>query len=129
MPLYGRGLKRASVLRLALLLNDALSRHRNRRVRADRHLPDGRILSPAELLAALPFVVGNGLQGGALWHDARMLDPKGIVDEIVRRARGAGATALANIEVESLALDGGRCAACRASISGPASGSTSRRRP
>src|SRR5690606_5480760 len=41
MPLYGRGLKRAGVLRLALAANDLLSARRNRGVRADRALPDG----------------------------------------------------------------------------------------
>lgn len=39
MPLYGRGLRRPSVLRSALLVTDLLSRNRNRGVRFDRFLP------------------------------------------------------------------------------------------
>lgn len=114
MPLYGRGLKRPAVLRAALGVNDALSRQRNRGVRADRHLPDGAILGREALLEAAPYVVAEGLVGAALWYDARMLDPKRIVEEIVRKACSAGATAIAAIEVEGLAVEDGRCAGARA---------------
>jgi glycerol-3-phosphate dehydrogenase len=110
MPLYGRGLKRTGVLRTALRLNDALSRRRNHGVRADRALPDGRIVSRAEVLDAAPFVPSTGLTGGALWYDARMLDPKSIIEEVLRRARGSGAVTVAGVEVDGLAAASGRCA-------------------
>jgi glycerol-3-phosphate dehydrogenase len=114
MPLYGRGLKRASVLRLALLANDALSADRNDGVRDDRRLPPGRILSRAEVLEAAPFVPSAGLAGGALWYDARMLDPKAIVDAVVSRATSAGAAALTRVEVDGLLVERGRCTGVRA---------------
>lgn len=114
MPLYERGLKRTSVLRAALLANDALSTHRNRGVRADRHLPDGKILPRSAVLEAAPFVESGGLAGGALWHDARMVDPKGIVEEVLRRARAADGVALAHVDVDGLEVTNGRCAGVRA---------------
>jgi glycerol-3-phosphate dehydrogenase len=114
MPLYGRGLKRTSVLKLALLANDALSYGRNDGVREDRRLPAGRILSRAEVLDAAPFVPSDGLTGGALWYDARMLDPKAIVADVLGRMMRAGATALAGVEVDGLMIEGNRCAGVNA---------------
>lgn len=111
MPLYGRGLKRASVLRLALAANDALSARRNRGVRADHALPPGEIWSSDRLRAACAFIDPRGLDGGALWYDARIRDPQGIVLDILGEARGAGAVALDGLDTVGLVRDGDRVAA------------------
>jgi glycerol-3-phosphate dehydrogenase len=108
MPLYGRGLKRSSILRLALAANDALSSNRNRGVRPDRHLPNSELRTAAQVLDACAFVDPIGLTAGALWYDARLLDSHGIVREVLRRATVAGAVALDHVEVEGLAVTAGR---------------------
>jgi glycerol-3-phosphate dehydrogenase len=43
-----------------------------------------------------------------------MLDPKAIVDVILRRVERAGATALAGVEVDGLVVAGGRCTGANA---------------
>jgi glycerol-3-phosphate dehydrogenase len=67
------------------------------------------MMSRAEVLDAAPFVPSAGLTGGALWYDARMLDPKAIVEVVVRRVLRAGATALAGVEVDGLTVERSRC--------------------
>jgi glycerol-3-phosphate dehydrogenase len=115
MPLYGRGMKRSAVLRLALAINDMLSSQRNRGVRADRHLPPSRLCTAAEVREACAFVEPAGLTDGALWYDARMLDSGAIVREVLSRATSVGAVALDHVEVDGLEVAAGRVAAVRAS--------------
>jgi glycerol-3-phosphate dehydrogenase len=114
MPLYGRGMKRAAVLRLALAINDALSSQRNHDVRTDRHLPPSRLCTAAEVREACQFVEPAGLTNGALWYDARLLDSGAIVREVLSRATSAGAVALDHVEVDGLAVAAGRVAGVQA---------------
>jgi glycerol-3-phosphate dehydrogenase len=83
-------------------------------------LRGGRIVPRSAVLESAPFVDSTGLAGGALWHDARMLDPKGIIDEVLRRARAAGGVALAGVDVDGLEIANGRCAGVRAIDTGRA---------
>lgn len=113
MPLYS-GLKRPAVLRAALAVNDALSIHRNRGVRADRRLPAGRTLTVAEVRRLCPFVRHDGLKGGALWYDACVPDSHRVVMETLRWAVAKGAVALNYVEALGLGLEGNRVAAVEA---------------
>lgn len=108
MPLYGRGLRRPSVLRAALHANDLLSSGRNRGVEADRSIPPGRVLSPGEVRARFPGAPPAGLVGGALWHDAVMSQPQRIIMEVLRWAVARGAVAMNYVGVEAVDADGGR---------------------
>jgi len=114
MPLYGRGMKRAAVMRLALAINDTLSSRRNQGVRADRHLPKSRLCTAAEVREACAFVEPAGLTHGALWYDARLLDSGAIVREVLSRAASAGAVALDHVEADGLAVAAGRVAGVQA---------------
>jgi glycerol-3-phosphate dehydrogenase len=109
MPLYGRGLRRRSVLRVALMANDLLSLPWNRRKRdpVDR-LPRGRVLSTEEAVARFPAVDRIGLQGGALWYDAFMPEPQRVLVEMLHRACALGAVTLNYVEAEELEVDSGR---------------------
>ena len=110
MPLYdpprGGTLRRPAVFRMALRINDLLSR--------ERALPPGRLLSPAETVELFPAVDRAGLRGGALWHDAVVTDPRRLVVEILRRACRSGAAALDRIEALDLRGAEGRAAGIRA---------------
>ena len=110
MPLYGRGLRRPAVLRLALAANDLLSARRNRGVRADRRIARGRLLSAAETAALFPAVGRAGLAGGALWHDAAMPDSQRLLVEVLRWAASRGAAALNYTAAEGLLVERGRAA-------------------
>ena len=98
MPLYGRGLRRPSVFRLALRLNDRLSARRNRGVRPSHYLSDGRLLSVEETESAFPGVDRAGLLGGALWQDAVMVSSERVLVEALRWAVSYGAVALNYVE-------------------------------
>lgn len=108
MPLYGRGLRRASVLRAALAVNDILSRGRNRGVDARAWIPAGRIVSREETLRLAPGIRAEGLQAGALWHDAVMTSSARLLIEMLRWACHAGAGALNHVEATSLLIERGR---------------------
>jgi glycerol-3-phosphate dehydrogenase len=110
MPLYGRGLKRPSIMRAALLLNDALGWDRNRGVGVGQRLPGGRLLAPHAARLAFPQVDRRGLKGGALWYDAAMPEHQRLLMELLRWACGLGATALNYVEARSLLLNNGRVA-------------------
>jgi glycerol-3-phosphate dehydrogenase len=90
MPLYGRGLKRRSVLRLALRCNDLLSADRNRGLVAAQQLPAGTILEPAATLRRFPYLPRSGLDGAALWYDVLMPRPRQLLLQALRQACGAG---------------------------------------
>jgi glycerol-3-phosphate dehydrogenase len=102
MPLYGRGLKRASIMRAALLLNDVLSLGRNRGVVPSRHLCRGRIVGRRFTREAFPAVERRGLQGSALWFDGAAPEHQRLVMELLRWACALGGTALNYVQAEGL---------------------------
>jgi glycerol-3-phosphate dehydrogenase len=106
MPLYGRGLRRRSVLAVALATNDLLSAWRDDGVRADRALPRGRVLSADETRRRAPSVAVAGLEGGALWHDAVVTRPQRLLIEVLRWGIREGAVALNRVEAVDLEVEG-----------------------
>jgi glycerol-3-phosphate dehydrogenase len=121
MPLYapprGGRLRRRSVFRLALAANRFLSRHRNRGVRLDRHLPPGRVLDVEEMLRIFPEADRDDLRGGALWYDGVITEPSRLLIEMLRWASACGARALNYVEATGLlveGLEGGRVTGLRA---------------
>ena len=113
LPLYGRGFRRPGVLRAALALNDWLSRGRNRGVREDRALPEGRIVGPEETRELLPGVRQEELRGAAMWWDASVESSVRLLMEALRWAVAAGARVLNYVEVESLLTTGRAVAGAR----------------
>lgn len=114
MPLYGSGLRRPSVFKAALLINDLMSRKRNVGVRGDRQLPNGRLLSVAETESLCEMVDRRGLRGGGLWYDAVMTNSQRVVIELLHWACHNGATALNYVECRAPLLEGQRIAGVRA---------------
>lgn len=95
MPTYGHGLKGPEALRAALLLNDLISFDRNYNVDADKHLPNGAVISRQECLDMLPGVPDEGLNGGAIWYDGQMYNSERLTLSFVVSAARMGA-AVAN---------------------------------
>ncbi len=94
MPLYGGGMRRPTIMRSALFLNDFLSGNRNRGIRKDHQIPDGKIINAQTTEKLFPAVDRRNLQGAALWFDAYMPDSPRIIIELLRAACGMGAIAL-----------------------------------
>jgi glycerol-3-phosphate dehydrogenase len=87
------------VLRVALALNDILSRH---------PLGDSRVLGIEDTVARFPLVPPDGLQGSALWYDGQLLCPQRLHMELLRWAAACGATLLNHTEVLALEQNSGR---------------------
>lgn len=114
MPLYGKGLKRPTVFRVALAINDWLSRRRNQEICDDLRLPHGRMLDIAKTIELFPLVDREGLQGSGLWYDAAMTNPQRILIEILRWACALGARASNYVEATGLLTDSGQVVGVRA---------------
>jgi len=110
MPLYGNGLKRNSVMRGALLLNDLFSFNRNSGIPAGKKLPSGRILSPGKTAEIFKEVDRTGLKGSAMWFDANIEEFQRLIMKILKKCTGMGGTALNYIKAEELITEGGRVA-------------------
>lgn len=108
MPLYGTGLRRRPILRAALALNDLLSWDRNLGVKKSRRIPRGRILRSEETLSVAPEIRSDGLQGGAEWHDAEVVDSARLLVEILRWATACGAVCLNYVEADELLAASGQ---------------------
>jgi glycerol-3-phosphate dehydrogenase len=108
LPLYGNGLKRPSVMRLALAANDALSARRNDGLAASVALPPGRVLSRAETIARFPAVRTQGLVGAALWYDYQMVSSERILIEMLSWAARLGAVVANYVEVTRYGATDGR---------------------
>ena len=100
MPLYNRGLHRTWIFQLALLLNDILTRNRN--LRNQPTLEKGSMLRPSEVISLFSEVDRQGLCGGAVWHDAVMVNSQRVIMEILHWASHLGAESLNYVEVEAL---------------------------
>lgn len=102
MPLYGDGLRRPFVLRIALWANDFLSHKRNRGVRPDRYLPAGKLISADQTREIFPKADVRGLSGGAVWYDAYMPDSQRLLIEVLRWSCKYGGSALNYVEASKL---------------------------
>lgn len=107
MPLYGQGVKRASVMRTVLLMNDLLSSHRNRGVRPEVSLPAGRVIDAAETVARFPGVRRERLEGAAIWSDYFMVSSERILMEQLLDACRNGATVLSYAPVQQVIVEDG----------------------
>jgi glycerol-3-phosphate dehydrogenase len=110
MPLYGDGMRRPAIFRMALSMNEWLSRGRNEGVRPDRHLPAGRLLAPREVVELFPSADPKGLRGGGCWYDAVAPDVQRLLIECLHWACACGATCLNYLRAERLLQANGRIA-------------------
>ena len=101
-------------LRSALALNDFVGFDRNHGLPTTHHLPTGRIVSVEECARALPGLQTEGISGGALWYDARMLNSERLALGFLWRAVEAGACAANYVDVAGLLERDGAVAGVRA---------------
>jgi glycerol-3-phosphate dehydrogenase len=110
MPLDNRGLRRTSILRLALTANNLLSRRGNDNLRGDRRLPASRILSPTETREWFSDDYRPAPARAALWYDGQVTRPQRLLVEMLRSAVASGATALNRCAAIGLVKQGDRVA-------------------
>lgn len=107
MPLYNKGVKRTSIFRAALFINDALSVRRNAGVIPERKLRSGSIMNRSEVVSAFPGVDRDGLRGAAVWVDAAVPDSQRVLMEMLRWAAQWGADVANYVRVTSVLTDSG----------------------
>jgi len=105
MPLYGKGLKRPAIFKVALLLNDLLSFKRNRQVSAPGRIAAGKVIAPQVIKQLFPQVDTNGLQGGAVWYDGSMPDSQRLLIEMLKIACDEGAVALNYMPCQNVLIE------------------------
>jgi glycerol-3-phosphate dehydrogenase len=114
MPLYAQGLKRRSVMRAALAINDLLGSSRNYGVRPELRLSVGRTLDARATRAHFPLVRDRDLEGAAEWTDYFMISSERVLIETLRRACRHGADVLNYTRVLDVLVEDGRVAGVRA---------------
>jgi len=110
LPTYGHGPTGREALAAGLVLNDCLTRDRNRGLPPDRQIPASGTVSPAEALRLVPGLERWGLTGAALWHDAQASSTERLTLAFLHAAAGAGAVAANHVEAVSLLRASGKVA-------------------
>jgi glycerol-3-phosphate dehydrogenase len=106
MPLHREGLKRMSVMRIALLLNDVLSWRRNDGVSLPMQLPGSGVIDAETTRNRFPMVRKTKLEGAAFWSDLFMISSERILMETLRDACRAGAVAFNYTAVLDIVREG-----------------------
>ncbi len=102
MPLYGKGLHRNPILKIALLLNDILSITKNIDVSKKNKLPFGNIISKKKIQETFPTIDMDGLTGVAQWFDASLPEHQRLYIKILKKVEELGSTNLNYIKVTGL---------------------------
>jgi glycerol-3-phosphate dehydrogenase len=107
MPLYRQGLKRLSVMQLALAANDVLSMDRNAHLSEEVKLPSSNTFGPLDTESRFKLVRRSHLEGSALWYDYRMRSSERVLIEMLRWACRLGVRALNYVDVQRVASSQG----------------------
>ncbi len=117
MPLYDKGVRRKSFLKIALNLNDSLSFSRNNDVIPEKHLGKGKILSPGAVRVLFPVIDASGMTGGALWHDGMIMEPERLLMELILWSCAMGGCFLNYVRANQLIVTKNRVEGVRATDS------------
>ncbi len=109
IPTYGHGRSGKGLLAAGLKLYEAATWDRNRGIQdPGRRLPPSRLLSRSATLELYPDLPGDGLTGGAIFHDAQMYSPARLALAVLRSAADAGAEAANYVEATRFLREGDR---------------------
>jgi glycerol-3-phosphate dehydrogenase len=108
LPIYQRGGKRTSVLKLGLKANDLVSAAVMYLDSGLRDVPHGQVIDAAAAQALAPAIPSGDLAGGAVWHDLLLRCPGRVIVEALRWAADLGGAAVNYVEARDLLVAGGR---------------------
>ncbi|MEW6319922.1 MAG: FAD-dependent oxidoreductase [Acidobacteriota bacterium] len=94
VPTYRNPVRGRLAMRVALALNDLVSRDRNDDIDdPGLHIPGGAIVSRTECLELNPVIDPKGVTGGAVWYDYQAQNADRLTFGFIRSAVDAGAAA------------------------------------
>mgnify|MGYP001200970818 FL=1 len=102
IPTHGTGARGPAALAAGILVYELAAIDRNRGVADTVRLPRAGIMGRRALLQRFPMLDGPGVNGGAWWYDAQMLDASRLTLECVVDAVAAGAAAVNHAEAVAL---------------------------
>ena len=105
IPTYGYGLRGKMAMAMALKLNDIISFDRNKNLRPEKQIPNGRILSKEECLWYCPGLDQKGLNGGALFFDGQIYNPERFLLSILLSASNYQADIVNYVKVNGFLQD------------------------
>ncbi|MGI9326441.1 MAG: FAD-dependent oxidoreductase [Pseudomonadales bacterium] len=105
LPLSGRSIYRPWLMRLAGLLNDSLSLHRNQGVHESHLIPKTHLLSRAELTATTPELSMADAVGAFCWYDGQVDDLPGLMADVLQLSRSSPGSADVFEDSNVIAID------------------------
>lgn len=115
VPTYRDPRRSALLMRLALAVNDLVSRDRHRGSDdPSLHLPSGHLVGREECLQLNPVVDPTGVTGGAVWYDYQLQNSDRLTFSFIRSAADGGAAVANYLRAVSFIRDGDRIAGVRA---------------
>ncbi|MBA3271133.1 MAG: glycerol-3-phosphate dehydrogenase/oxidase [Acidobacteria bacterium] len=115
VPTYRHPLRASLTMRVALAVNDVVSRDRHEGLPdPSLHLPRGEMVSRDECLRLNPVIEARGVTGGAIWHDYQMHNTDRMTLSFVLSAAAAGATTANYVRAAGILRDGTRVSGVRA---------------
>ena len=110
IPIYKHSKRGRATIRAGMIVYDLLS--------AGKSLPRHRMLSRSETLKESPGLNPEGLLGSALYFDAQVEFPEGLVCANVLSAKACGAEVIANAPVTKVLVENGNVTGVEFSIEG-----------
>jgi glycerol-3-phosphate dehydrogenase len=115
VPTYRHPARSAILMRLALAINDLVSRDRHEGLDDPAlQLPRGEIVSRDECLRLNPVIDPAGVTGGAIWHDYQMHNTDRMTLSFILSAAESGAVTANYVKCDGLLRDGTRVTGVRA---------------
>ncbi|MGF1542168.1 MAG: FAD-dependent oxidoreductase [Pleurocapsa sp.] len=108
IPTYGHGIKGREALGIAMKINDLISYDRNCLKDPQKHIPNGRIISPQECQQIVKDIPGQGLTGAAIFYDAQVYNSERLTLSFIRSAQALGANVANYTEVVGFLQTGNR---------------------
>jgi glycerol-3-phosphate dehydrogenase len=108
LPTYGHGVKGREALGVAMKINDLISSDRNRLQDTQKHIPNGRLISPQECREIIKDIPEAGLTGAAIFYDAQVYNSERLTLSFIRSAGELGVNVANYTEVVGFLQTGNR---------------------
>ena len=114
LPTYKHTKQNKWLMALALAMNDLIGFDRNWHQEPQKHLPNGKIISPQACRQLCPGIETDGLTGGAVWYDCQLYNSERLLLAVLRSASAAGAVVANYVKAVHVLLNGHRVVGIRA---------------